>query len=505
MAVIRGTYTVLANDRYDNHPDSLIGTSSSDTIIGDVYSAQGNDFEFDTIDADGGDDVIYADTDVESDPFWNLRSFAKPNPPWGTPNGARGTGGTGNDKFFGGGARDEFLGGTGNDELYGFSGGDQLQGQDGNDVVDGGADDDVVSGGRGQDVVRGGDGDDDVYGEALVASSAEIANDADDTLLGEAGNDRMWGGAGKDLLFGGVGNDILHGGTSSNGASTLFIDEADRLYGESGDDLIKGDRGNDLLDGGDNNDNLDGEGGSDTLHGGAGNDQINGGFGDFGSVDFASYEQAGRAVTVSLLKQFLNQNTFGAGVDYLRNIEGLIGSSFADTLIGDNAKNTIKGGSGADRITGGGAADVFVFSFGSPASPFLLGPTQSESALSAPDRITDFQLRLDKIDLFTGTGAALPSPRGLSRAANNTSARTLSDLAAAVFRDANGAVAGNQALGANRAALVVTTKAPIAGTYLFINDGNAARNNSDDLLINITGFSGVLPGLGVIPVGTIFA
>ena len=79
----------------------------------------------------------------------------------------------------------------------------------------------------------------------------------------------------------------------------------------------------------------------------------------------------------------------------------------------DNAKNTINGGLGADRITGGGAADVFGFSFGSPTPPRIPGPPVSESALSAPDRITDFQLRLDKIDLFTGTTTQPELPLGI--------------------------------------------------------------------------------------------
>ena len=220
MATIRGTFTLLAGNRFDNNPDTLTGTSTQDTIVGDIYSPQGNDFEFDTGD---GDDIIYADTEEGSDPLWNARSFNKPNSPWGPPNGARGTGGPGNDLFYGGGARDEFLGGIGNDRLFGFSGADHLQGEDGDDIIEGGDGDDVVSGGRGRDLVRGQDGDDDVYGDALVASSAEIANDTDDTLYGDAGNDRIWGGAGRDLLYGGTGNDTLHGGTHSNGASTLFI------------------------------------------------------------------------------------------------------------------------------------------------------------------------------------------------------------------------------------------------------------------------------------------
>jgi Ca2+-binding RTX toxin-like protein len=497
MATIIGTYTLLAGNGFDNNPDTLTGTSTSDLIIGDIYSPQGNDFEFDTIDAGDGDDIIYADTEEDvpitlGGDIWNARSFTRPNPPWGTPNGARGTGGAGNDHFYGGGGRDEFLGGVGNDRLFGLSGGDQLQGQDGDDTVGGGEGDDALSGGRGRDLVRGQDGDDDVYGDALVASSAEIANDTDDTLHGDAGNDRIWGGAGSDLLYGGTGHDTLHGGTHSNGASTLFVDAADRLFGESGDDLISGDRGNDLLDGGANNDNLNGEDGSDILIGGAGNDQINGGFGDLGSVDVASYATATAAVTVSLEKQFLNQNTFGAGVDCLRYVEGLIGSNFADTLLGDNGRNTINGGAGEDRLTGGRAADVFGFNF-------------SETTLSAPDRITDFQFGSDKIDLFSSTGSALPSPRGFSQARINRLAQNLFQLAAAVYSDANGAIAGNQPLGANRAALVVwgSFRSRSASTYLFINDGNAAQT-SQDLLINLTGHSGALPALGAIPVNSVF-
>ena len=172
--------------------------------------------------------------------------------------------------------------------------------------------------------------------------------------------------------------------------------------------------------------------------------------------------------------------------------DDVIGTAANDTRKGTSLPEFIDGRQGRDTLTGGGARDVFGFSYG-------------HSTIPAPDRITDFQFGVDRIDLLTAAGSALPAPTAFSRASNNSTARTLSDLAAAVFRDANGAVAGNQALGANRAALVVATRAPIAGTYLFINDGNAARNNSNDLLINITGFSGPLPGLGVIPVGTVFA
>jgi hypothetical protein len=174
------------------------------------------------------------------------------------------------------------------------------------------------------------------------------------------------------------------------------------------------------------------------------------------------------------------------------NNDDLIGTAANNTLMGSALPEFIDGRQGRDTLTGGGARDVFGFSFG-------------HSTILAPDRIIDLQIGVDKVDLLTATSGALPAPTALTRAANNSTARTLSDLATAVFRDANGAAAGNQALGANRAALVVATRSPIAGTYLIVNDSNAARNNSNDLLINITGLSGALPGLGVIPVSTLFA
>jgi hypothetical protein len=80
----------------------------------------------------------------------------------------------------------------------------------------------------------------------------------------------------------------------------------------------------------------------------------------------------------------------------------------------------------------------------------------------------------------------------------------LGSLVDSVFLDANGAVGGNQTLGNNSAALVVSTTAGIGGTYLVVNDGVTGFNSSTDLVINMTGYSGTLPGLGIIPVTSLF-
>jgi hypothetical protein len=51
---------------------------------------------------------------------------------------------------------------------------------------------------------------------------------------------------------------------------------------------------------------------------------------------------------------------------------------------------------------------------------------------------------------------------------------------------------------------VQVTTGAIAGTYLVINDSTAGFQSSNDLLINITGFTGTLPALGNITVGNFF-
>ena len=97
----------------------------------------------------------------------------------------------------------------------------------------------------------------------------------------------------------------------------------------------------------------------------------------------------------------------------------------------------------------------------------------------------------------------LPAPAAFSRAADSA-ATTLNDVVNAVFTDANGALAGNQALGINGAALVRVTTVGIAGTYIIVNDNVAGFQNANDLLVNVTGITGTLPALGNITVSNFF-
>ena len=364
------------------------------------------------------------------------------------------------------------------------------------------------------------------------------------TILGLTGNDTLTGNSLADIIEGGVGND--------------------RLFGLGGNDVLNGGDGDDFLDGGSGDDYLSGEIGNDTLFGSLGSDFFNGGTG----TDVANYGSFGSSITLlptgTILKaggatdQLFQVETIIANAGFSNNtidasgaaspasinvnlglstnnlqvvggpvltftatnFDDVIGTNQSDTITGDGQANILSGnagndtingglgndilnggfgndilngGSGIDTLTGNGDADIFVFQFGqSTISDFTL-----------PDRITDFAIGTDRIDLLLSTGAITGAPLNFTRAANST-ATTRTALATQVFTDANGFFAGNQALGASSAALVQVTSGVIAGTYLFINDSTATLSSTNDLLVNITGFSGTLPGFGSIPVSSFF-
>jgi Ca2+-binding RTX toxin-like protein len=127
----------------------------------------------------------------------------------------------------------------------------------------------LFTGSPGSNSLKGSDGDDTLYGGgALVAPEDEedtlLGGNGDDWLYGNGGADFLVGGAGTDILYGGINNDTLFGGNAVDSPE----DNADQLFGQSGNDTLYGNGGADSLEGGD---------GSDTLYGGFGNDVILGG------------------------------------------------------------------------------------------------------------------------------------------------------------------------------------------------------------------------------------
>ena len=135
---------------------------------------------------------------------------------------------------------------------------------------------------------------------------------------------------------------IKRTGDSSNNVLKGGIGN-DHLIGNNGDDHLTGDAGNDRLFGNNGNDRLIGNSGNDIMKGGDGQDKLNGGNGR----------------------------------------DKLFGEQQRDILNGGAGNDLIMGGLGKDVLTGGADRDQFRFT----------------SVQDFGDRITDFEIGNDKIDL----------------------------------------------------------------------------------------------------------
>jgi Ca2+-binding RTX toxin-like protein len=111
----------------------------------------------------------------------------------------------------------------------------------------------------------------------------------------------------------------------------------------------------------------------------------------------------------------VNLSAVGLGTDTYRNMEGVIGSSFNDTLTGSSGNDVLKGGAGNDVLSGGAGLDTL---YGGPGADTLTGGTGKDTFAYAKtdatgvDTITDFSLAdgdvLDISDLLTNYNPATP-------------------------------------------------------------------------------------------------
>jgi Ca2+-binding RTX toxin-like protein len=139
-----------------------------------------------------------------------------------------------------------------------------------------------------------------------------------------------------------------------------------------GNDVVDGGNGADFMDGGAGSDSIDGGNGSDTLVGGDGNDTLRGGRGsDYldgsAGVDLISFSDAVGAISFSLQQgtNLLDINGYwsagaltGIGVDGYKNMEGVIGSLYDDTINGSAVADILIGNDGNDRLSGAGGNDL---------------------------------------------------------------------------------------------------------------------------------------------------
>ncbi len=227
-----------------------------------------------------------------------------------------------------------------------------------------------------------------------------------DTIYGYGGDDRIFGNAGNDVLYGGTGNDYLAGGLGVNdlwggtgndrfaisirgtGSSDDWIGDfqfdLDRvdvsLWAISDFSQIKALIGNDSTGSASFNATYGGYNHYLTIAGVATAELI---AADFIYSNGGAKTQTGTAYADTLFgSRYADSLTGGAGND---NLLGGIGN---DRLIGGTGNDRLFGGSGYDLMTGGTGFDEFHFNALSDSLP-----------TSARDRITDFQLDVDVIDL----------------------------------------------------------------------------------------------------------
>jgi len=357
--------------------DSLLGTNCGDIIYGlsgdDLIEARAG---ADTIDGGSGNDNIVAGAGDDI-------IFA----------------GLGDDIVIGGAGHDQIHGGSGNDRLFGDEGRDILFGDEGDDALNGGANDDLLFGGDGQDAVTGDEGSDVVDGGA--GDDVLAGGIGNDTVFGQAGHDTMSGGLGDDILVGGADQDVVEGGEGDDTVAGDADQVSDRYDGGAGADtldysavllsmdinLISGSasgqeigqdtvwnfevivagQGDDNITGSDEAERLDGgagddvvadNGGKDVVAGGTGNDTVlaaadsaDDHYDGQSGLDTLDYSRAAHGVFIDLESGVATGLDIGS--DVLASFEHVIGSTQEDIFV-VNVSATI--------LEGGGGDDIFKFS-----------------------------------------------------------------------------------------------------------------------------------------------
>jgi Ca2+-binding RTX toxin-like protein len=146
------------------------------------------------------------------------------------------------------------------------------------------------------------------------------------------------------------------------------LDGNDTVFAQGGNDTISGNIGNDWLYGQNGNDFIMSGQGDDISYGGVGEDTVQGGMGS----DYVFGE---------------------SGNDVLRGGQGI------DALSGGDGNDTLYGGKGRDNFSGGAGVDHFVFD--ANTNEVLTSGLVFQGKIIA-DRITDFQVGIDKIVLASG-------------------------------------------------------------------------------------------------------
>jgi serralysin len=206
-----------------------------------------------------------------------------------------------------------------------------------------------------------------------------VGSSAGDLLFGLDGNDTLRGGIGDDILNGGAGDDALDGGAGMDWASysrdsfapLLANLMTGKIYQSGNVDTVINIEG---VRGGMGDDAFIGNAADNLFRGVGGLDYFNGHDG----FDIVRYREGTgtQGANVDLSTNSATNDGFG-NADFLFNIEGILGTTFADTfkgdafdnllygdagndtLTGNNGNDTLNGGAGIDRMSGGAGNDTY--------------------------------------------------------------------------------------------------------------------------------------------------
>lgn len=279
----------------------------------------------------------------------------------------------------------DIYGGLGADMLNGLAGDDIIVGYNGHDQIDGGDGNDSLEGDGGNDTIRGGAGTDTAYyagpqGDYVVTR----INTSTVTVQDKLGID------GIDTLI------DIENLSFSTGTISSFSAEVSQYLSTVKGQVTKFVAGADIS-------------------------------------GIATYEAISWANANGVVQVDLSKGTFSANgsTNKIKEIDGLVGSKFADQLKGDDENNLLDGGLGADRLEGGRGNDVYVVNDAGDAVIEDEGPTPQQTETGIPDFL-DVGASIDKViasisytlgkgleDLTLATGA------GAINASGNSVANTL--------------------------------------------------------------------------------
>jgi len=386
-----------------------------------VFGGAGND----TVTIGGsGANVVVGDNALATLAAGSIRSVTTTDPEIGG-NDMVATG-SGADILFGAGGNDVLSAGAGSNLLFGDNArlrffpdgalGIELLSSEtgGSDILCAGTGDNILFGQAGDDTYVFGAG---AYGhdtivEAGTCDPSGAPNDMHDTL------DFSAFGASTCIDLGSTHTQVVSGSRCSTDPKLVVIlsssSGVEDVAGSASADTIIGNARCNTLDGRWGNDRIYGEEGNDLLAGGGGNDYLDGGSG----VDLVYFPGAQTGVQVALANRGAGGSTDGLdGVDRLKDIQGAIGTEYADVLVGNNRANLLAGMGGEDTIDARGGNDLVIWSEGDGNDSIDLGPGNDTVVVNTgpgDDMISVAASGRHEMVISGGSGSAAVTPWALS-------------------------------------------------------------------------------------------